>query len=373
MEPEELFIRTLDDLRRSIYSPDEYEVLRASHLLRQLLLDGTPLFRVVNRIHKLKNIEFSVAVNEPPTIPGLPYSVWCALDGIDPDSCPPNFPRRSLSLEAFLKVVMAVTDGHTHTVHDIIDYLAHVAGGVHLGRPKSDAEKAMADLQKQFVFMDMTAASRMIRAIGRVVLRGLAGLRCAVLCLDRFANAPGFSLHATLSLLPMPGGSENYIFDVGSEEDRNRVSLFLDAHGDLCLRVYDPTGRVRTVRGGGQGAAYLYDQPFRLACEVGQAGEETLIRLEGANWDVLEILRGYQAPVIPEKPLPYTEGSDLLGRSRARMTRYETIVFSRILDLAGGSQLRQYLNQRLAAGYPARLVFEPGQFLSTAGVARQSS
>ncbi len=55
MNDEALFIRTLNDLHKSINSDDEYEVLRASALIRQLFLDGSnSLFDRVNRTHRTK-------------------------------------------------------------------------------------------------------------------------------------------------------------------------------------------------------------------------------------------------------------------------------------------------------------------------------
>jgi hypothetical protein len=54
VDPEALFVRTLDDLGRRAGETDEYEVLLAAGLLRKLLMDDHPLVDQVNADHRLK-------------------------------------------------------------------------------------------------------------------------------------------------------------------------------------------------------------------------------------------------------------------------------------------------------------------------------
>ena len=55
-DAEHFFIEALDDLHRSIRSKDDYEVIRAAAIIRQLFLDDPDLAHVVNRNyhHKLR-------------------------------------------------------------------------------------------------------------------------------------------------------------------------------------------------------------------------------------------------------------------------------------------------------------------------------
>ena len=55
IDSEALFLRTLDDCRSAIAGEDEYELLRSTGLLRQLLIDGRPLVDVVNQKYHKKN------------------------------------------------------------------------------------------------------------------------------------------------------------------------------------------------------------------------------------------------------------------------------------------------------------------------------
>ena len=65
MDPEHLFVETLDDLSRRIEpGHPEYDVLMSAALLRKLLLEEQPLPDQVNRAYRLK-LRYIVNVREP--------------------------------------------------------------------------------------------------------------------------------------------------------------------------------------------------------------------------------------------------------------------------------------------------------------------
>ena len=124
MDSDALFIHTLEDLHRSVFSLDEYDVLRASRLIRQLLLDGgDSLAETVNRVHR-KKIQYVIAELPPPTFPGLPIDNWCAIDGIDPLISPPKARRLILGKDKLLGVTVAVCGENRFSIHDIVDFVA---------------------------------------------------------------------------------------------------------------------------------------------------------------------------------------------------------------------------------------------------------
>jgi hypothetical protein len=65
-------------------------------------------------------------------------------------------------------------------VHDVIDQLAHVAGGVHAGAPDSDIQKALTAFSASWLFSGYPGPFFQLRSIAPVVLDGLAPLRQAV-------------------------------------------------------------------------------------------------------------------------------------------------------------------------------------------------
>ena len=88
MDPDQLFLKTLSDLeRRTGSEASEYDVLRSSALLRQLLLDGGPLVHQVNR-HRRLTLVFRVNVREPTwrRVGSDPPSFWTRHDGLDPET-----------------------------------------------------------------------------------------------------------------------------------------------------------------------------------------------------------------------------------------------------------------------------------------------
>ena len=146
MTPDELFIRRLDDLHLSINSGDEYEVLDASGIIRQLFLDDHPLVDQVNKNHRQK-LQFRV--NQPifPDIPGIPApDIWCEIGSIDPRRFPQLGESSVLNRNPFLGLLIGRVQGHDYSVKDIISFVANVAGGVHAGSPKNAKDEALNKL-----------------------------------------------------------------------------------------------------------------------------------------------------------------------------------------------------------------------------------
>jgi hypothetical protein len=61
MDPNLLFVKTLDDVTARLKASDPYEILLIAGLLRKLLLDEHPLIDQVNRVHRIK-LEFRVGL-----------------------------------------------------------------------------------------------------------------------------------------------------------------------------------------------------------------------------------------------------------------------------------------------------------------------
>jgi hypothetical protein len=65
-----LFLEVLDDLRAKCESKSNYNYVKAAGLLRQLLLDATPLVDVINKEYKEKIV---FEVNKP--LPEIPKKI----------------------------------------------------------------------------------------------------------------------------------------------------------------------------------------------------------------------------------------------------------------------------------------------------------
>jgi hypothetical protein len=150
---EELFLRTLEDLRsRMMQPPDEYNMLRIAGLLRELLLDGNDtLLHQINRTRRLRIIFRAPASANPNFQRGNlpPYVVSATLMasriGSSEISGQQSWsaPLLDLTLDQFLAVHMIHMNEETFNVRDIILYLANTHGGVHRGAPKKPVQHSL--------------------------------------------------------------------------------------------------------------------------------------------------------------------------------------------------------------------------------------
>jgi len=186
-------------------------------MLRQLLVSIPTLSDEANYGHGLK-FRFLANVDEPNAElePGM---AWIRADGLDPDSAlwadkfwkeaverldaafegisdpevraqaraswqpagRNNPPPKELTRDELLKVPMMRIGAQNITVLDLIKYAANVKGGVHRGKRdrgkrKKDAQRdlALANIDTRTVGLEMSTHS--LRAVARIVLRGLTPL-----------------------------------------------------------------------------------------------------------------------------------------------------------------------------------------------------
>jgi hypothetical protein len=181
MTIEELFLQTLLDLEQRLLQADEYALLRAAALLRQLLLEEHPIASEVNRSRRLK-LTFTVTDIGPYFEMLLQdgANFYSTEDGLDPVFTAPFGQSLDLTRDQFLKRRVMVVNGNILSVHDVIDQLAHVEGGVHVGTARTAKEKALKEAATAFRIGDLPGGTLMIAAIARVTLVALRDLRDAV-------------------------------------------------------------------------------------------------------------------------------------------------------------------------------------------------
>lgn len=165
-----LLLRTLQDIEQKLQEDTEYAVLRAAGLLRQLLLDDTPLVHAVNRRYG-RRLEFEV-VESRDDLAVQPDIHWRTLD-------PSGFPgamTTKVGLKEFLRAPVLTVGGTTATVRDLIRACANVKGGVHLGKARTEAEGAIVDWDRVLGLAGWEPSLRALRGVCRIVLRGLLPL-----------------------------------------------------------------------------------------------------------------------------------------------------------------------------------------------------
>jgi hypothetical protein len=71
--------------------------------------------------------------------------------------------------DLLLSRLIMVYRGQEITVKNLVRYVAHVAGGVHLYAPKNEQEPAVQSLANEMRIGGQAAGTRTLLAVGRVV------------------------------------------------------------------------------------------------------------------------------------------------------------------------------------------------------------
>lgn len=361
---DDLFIETLQDLHYSISCSDEYEILRASHLIRQLLLDGANSLAIrVNKTRRLKKIIYPIReVSLPDSDCNATWFAGDLLASFDALTQP-----TMLKWYKFLKMPVACCEAHQYTVEDIIKYCAHVAGGVHKVNPESDRELALSRVLPS-IPGNLNPITETLRSIGTIVLYGLNVLKETILGFETFEGGPGLSFYANFILAPMAGGEENYLIDIGTQVNINRITVFLDAHGDFCVRIYDSTGgKPILMKAGTEGRAYKYHQQLSLAVEIGCQPGAVLVNVDGPSWSLTRVLRGSSGPQFGSGPYHSTISTDVTGRCRGKFHMIGYVMYSNVPDSDNRINIKNYLMNQWSNPDLWAAEFHPGACMHSYG------
>ena len=165
VELNDLFLKTLSDIREKTQSDEHYEIFMSAPLLRKLFLDGgASLIDQVNKRYKLK-LKFMVNDKKPVIMDGLLF--WTIQDGFDPETSHLSIPLE-VNKDEMLKRQVMFKQNQVYTVHELIDCLCHVSGAVHHGSSKNEKEFILNEVEQPIV--------RSLLAINRVILKGLKPL-----------------------------------------------------------------------------------------------------------------------------------------------------------------------------------------------------
>jgi hypothetical protein len=167
---EELFIRTVQDLRTKIRTNTAYSLIRGCGLCRHLLLDTQPLLHQANKKHKIP-IRFHVKdyTNSP-----LSYE----YKGSGGRTVLPLGESKFVKLEEFLKTKIHYYGKHEFTVFDILDAACHYYGGIHSGKP--DAKQEFLAKLNWFVHKETNISFWHMGAICKVVLKAIKPLETLI-------------------------------------------------------------------------------------------------------------------------------------------------------------------------------------------------
>lgn len=166
---EAFFIRAVHEVHQATVAGDWYLLIRASGLLRLLLIDQQPLAIRVNRRYRLK-LRFLVLPRSRPS-PDLGI-VWSNVSGGDRV----RDDLESLELGEFLGTPVLFADDSVGTVKDLVRMCANADGGVHFGTPSTAGEHLIYRHAPMSYALSQRVDRMQLRGIAEVVCRGLAPL-----------------------------------------------------------------------------------------------------------------------------------------------------------------------------------------------------
>jgi hypothetical protein len=172
MDSEQLFLASVEDLERYVGIGDDYAMLRAAALLRQLFMDQSPLVHQVNRKYRLY-LKFPVC-GRPYTevVLSMAPTFYSALDGIH-RSGPTPHQLEELSLDNFLATKVLKLGDNVLTIGDLISISANVLGGVHRGTARTEKEQAVEAFNRQVFAYGHPISAAQMRPVVMVALEGL--------------------------------------------------------------------------------------------------------------------------------------------------------------------------------------------------------
>lgn len=180
---EKLLIDTIDDLKARLDKGDQYNLIRASALIRQILIDGGNLLSLVNKNYKL-DIRFRTQKNKPKfqnkgIIDGIEYETVIGVTFLNPKHNDEEY-IDNIKLDKFLEYPVIFFEGQHFTVLQITKQCAHIYGGVHAGKMKDDEEIKLDLANKTLSHGEVSCAVDAMKDIISITISALKPLVDAI-------------------------------------------------------------------------------------------------------------------------------------------------------------------------------------------------
>ncbi|RZN80967.1 MAG: hypothetical protein EVB11_11050 [Winogradskyella sp.] len=176
MNREELFLERVNELKERLDSQKEYDILCASNLVFQLILDKNKELANIVNTNDIQ-IEYSIAESEMynnMVKMGMTPDTLHTLDGIYPPKAMTRHKVKTVTLDEFMNTVVIRQHGTDYTVNQVIETVTKVLGARHAGDAWKDYESILAKETAKIGGTHIT--TRQILGIGYVVYDALLPL-----------------------------------------------------------------------------------------------------------------------------------------------------------------------------------------------------
>jgi len=175
MDTRNIFLKTLEDLENKSKSRDWYDMLLVAGLIYKLLYDKHPVVDAINT--SKQEIVFNVNDRTLPSDPSLTF--YSIEDGIDPETSVPHLTKiKQVDRAGLYACPVMVVNGETITVKELIRFLRNKQGSVHFDDVSlTPKDRLLKELQATLFIGGVNSGLRLMRAIARVVVKGLDPLK----------------------------------------------------------------------------------------------------------------------------------------------------------------------------------------------------
>lgn len=349
---------------------DNYEIVKVGAILRQLVLDQTPLIHKANNQYRLK-LRFVINDIFPARPPIQPDAHFVAA-GFDPSMLSIPAGTKSVSLDRFLGLEILNTKTHSFTIREIIKYAANKAGGVHYGETLDAREAELLRTLDQIEGIGVPAIGYALRSISRIVLTTLTPLRQAIVKLPaslslavhyrvnrqgsiHFAgrqfletdydlkSAPGFSWNGVLRVIKQPSSGQRVIYELGRQpQTRNspRFTIFLNEKEEIACTIRLNSKKVLSATAPNSNAFPIFDHFIYLSCEVCLEKGKALLSLRINNSNTASVTSEYDG--VLREVNRQVIGANLAGKRSSAFYIRELILAHRCMTPKERDQVAKY-------------------------------
>lgn len=174
---EKVYLNILNELRERLEKRTEYDVLKTSGLIRQLLIDRNSLINQINKIYRIK-IKYIVQKRfefpKPATLPdgSQPQILFQSIFILPGESTSVE----ELLLQDFLKYELLYYEEKGFSVLDIIKICANKYGGIHFDDVKKESDLTLDHLNRNLIFNNSSSVLQSMHDIAQICLIALKPL-----------------------------------------------------------------------------------------------------------------------------------------------------------------------------------------------------
>lgn len=168
---------------------------------------------------------------------------------------------------------------------------------------------------------------------------------------SKYEQLNGYSISLYLKIF-RARRKRNFIFDLGSVEEKNRISIYVDENDHLTLRVKDNQGNNYLARIKEKRFGFEYGQPIFICCDLGIGEEYSIISLEingqyfkdiildAIDFDFDYVMK--PEALDEEKLINMKIATDINGKESSNYHFSEIFIYSKTMTFQNKSQLRNY-------------------------------